>query len=277
MAARRLGTASERMAAPAARHRLCKEHDMSTSGAARHRRQASRVGNLEALGDRPSDAPRLRAAWHGAKGPFVAAGVGLALGTLSELGQAVVPPVVAPVTDSAGVWVVVTLLLALGSATSLRALVGATTCLVGCVGGYYIAAAVRGIAVRPSSIAFWGVAALAAGPVVGIGASWMRRGSARRSAAGAGLVSGLLVGEGAFGYVRDHGARASRYWIAQAALGIALGVVLIVRRDRRLSGLPLALVTGGAAVVMTAAALAWPSQQGGGVGRRLESDRLSGG
>jgi len=77
--------------------------------------------------------------------------------------------------NSSGSWTLVAFGLALLLATGVRnAAVIGSLALLALLVGYVLGAEARGYASGTGLIAFWGAAALLAGPLVGIGAYWSR-------------------------------------------------------------------------------------------------------
>jgi hypothetical protein len=65
--------------------------------------------------------------------------------------------------------------------------------------GYQVATELRGYATGTSIWLFWGVAAIVAGPALGVAAAWVRGRDPRRIAFGAAVIAGVLIGEGVYG------------------------------------------------------------------------------
>ena len=70
------------------------------------------------------------------------------------------------------------------------------------------------------------------GPLLGVAASWVRRGSPVTAALGAGAAAGLLGGESVYGLTAIAGSTSSRYWGIQLAVAIILLVTLNAWRVR---------------------------------------------
>jgi hypothetical protein len=182
-----------------------------------------------------------------ATGVAAAALVGLVAGALTDLGQAWLPWTVAPAANSAGSWVLLSFVVALGARGLVGAVVRSSTCLVGLVIGYYAMAIERGVAVGHQPVVFWTVAALAIGPLAGAAAGALRHIGSDYAAVGAGVIGGLLAGEAVYG-LRHLTGTSPGYWVAQFAVGTAVTVGLAWWRTGRRS----ALVLSGVASVWVA-------------------------
>jgi hypothetical protein len=191
-------------------------------------------------------------------GAAVAVLIGAVLGGLTDLGQAWLPALARSLANSGGSWVLVSFLLALAAGSAARAVARGGLSLLGLVIGYYLTAAGRGGAVSPYAVRFWVVAALVVGPAVGLAAAWVRYGSPWRVAVGAGVVGGLLVGEGVYGLHRIYHSTSSVYWTAQILVGLGLVLGLLAWRARRPAVGPVAILTGFVVGAGTVAAFMTP-------------------
>ncbi len=120
------------------------------------------------------------------------------------------------------------------------------------VAGYYVTSHVRGFAGNASWIALWGTAGVIVGAAMGL-AWWCLR--ARVSpvlrAAGAAVFPGIVVGEAWHGITRISDTTPAAYWWTQAAVGVAVLVVLAASRIPTWTSRLLALLfTGGIAVAV---------------------------
>ena len=81
-----------------------------------------------------------------------------------------------------------------------------------------------------------------AGPLLGLGAFWVRFGRDVLAALGVGLISGVLIGEGVYGlrYIAD--TTYPPYWWGQIGAGLLLLGVVMVRRFRRPAAAGLAVL-----------------------------------
>jgi Family of unknown function (DUF6518) len=201
--------------------------------------------------------PRTAAvAWIGREvgGGLAALTVGAVLGGLTDAGQTWLPWAASSLANSGGSWVLAAFLIALPAARVRQATAWGGLSMVGLVVGYYLTAAQRGVPVAPSAVEFWVVAALVIGPVVGLTAGWVRRGSPLRVAAAAGVVGGLLVGEALYGLRYIDPWTSTKYWVLQALVGLGLMVGLLAGRARRVWAAPVTLLTAVAVGAATIAA-----------------------
>jgi len=74
----------------------------------------------------------------------------------------------------------------------------------------------------------WGVAAVIAGPALGVGAAWLRGPNPRRAAAGVAPIAGILLGEGLYGLTVVAATTSVGYWIAELAVGLTLVVLAAI-------------------------------------------------
>ncbi len=108
---------------------------------------------------------------------------------------------------------------ALASAPGVAATAGAATC-AGEVVGYYLTAAARGLPFSESTVLFWIVCGLSAGPVLAVAGHGWRVGSARtRLAAGGVLAMCFLLEALRYAVVLHYG--------STAALFAAFGVMVL--------------------------------------------------
>jgi hypothetical protein len=204
----------------------------------------------------PSAATRGR----GLSGPALAGLVlilGLALGGLTAYGQSVLPYHLAPLANSTGPWVLVAFGLALlARRRSGAALVGLLT-LALLLAGYVLTDWARGYPSSRALIAFWGLACVLVGPVLGVAANSLRHGSRSAAALSAGLLSGVVVGEGVYGLRSIADSTSAPYWWAEIGLGIVLMAALI---EARKLGPAQALLTAATATATIAAFVVLYSQ-----------------
>jgi hypothetical protein len=193
--------------------------------------------------------------WLGAAAALL---IGTVLGGLTDLGQAWLPSLANSLANSGGSWVLVAFLVALTAGSAARAATRGGLSLLGLVIGFYATAFGRGVAVSPSAVRFWLAAALLIGPIVGLAAAWVRYGTPWRVAAGAGVVGGLLVGEGVYGLHFIYYSTSSAYWAVQVLVGLGLVLGLLAWRARRPSVGPVAIITGFVVGAGTVAAFMTP-------------------
>ena len=114
--------------------------------------------------------------------------------------------------------------------TALAALLGAASFVLLTL-GYSAAAYLQVLAYDPTLFAVVGVVV---GPLVGIAASWLRGGgeSSWRAATGTALLSGIGLGEAAYGLTVVSDTTSPAYWTLIGVVAVALLVAMILRRIR---------------------------------------------
>ena len=187
-----------------------------------------------------------------AAGTLLVIVVALGLGALTDLGQAWLPQSSASLANSGASWAAVAFVLALFATGTGRALLWGLLGLAGLVGGYYLTAISRHVPESPASLRFWMLAAVIVGPLLGVAASWVRRGSPVAAALGAGAAAGLLGGESAYGLTAIAGSTSSRYWAIQLAVAVVLLVALDTWRVREGAAVALSVVTAAVVGALTA-------------------------
>ena len=95
------------------------------------------------------------------------------------------------------------------------------------------------------------VAAVIAGPLLGLAASGVRRGSPVAAALGAGAAAGLLGGESVYGLTAIAGSTSSLYWMSQLAIAVVLLIALDAWRVREPAPVVLSVVTAGVVGALT--------------------------
>jgi hypothetical protein len=163
---------------------------------------------------------------------FAAAVIGLLAGAITEGLVLRITYSLLPLTNTAAPWVLIALALALTARRLDEAIALAVVTLLGLVVGFYLAQATRGWEVSHHQLAFWFVASFVAGPLIGLGADRLRRGSAVEAGAGAGILGGVLVGEAVYGIRKLTYSSPHPYWRVQLVLGIVLAVGLTLWRCR---------------------------------------------
>lgn len=104
-----------------------------------------------------------------------------------------------------------------------------------------------------SLLLFWGLPSVVVGPLLGIGAHWLRSGAPVRAALGVGRMAGILVGEGIYGLTTVSATTSSTYWSLEIAVGVFLLGWALVRRLSRLDGAVAVVVTALVAVLLVVA------------------------
>ena len=177
----------------------------------------------------------------GAHAAFVGL-LGLTLGVLTAYGQAVLPQEMGSFANSSGSWALTAFLLALVAANQRMAAALGFLALITLLGGYVLGARIRGDISSSALIAFWGLAAVVAGPVLGLSASWLKTGRGYRASAGAGVMSGVLIGEGLYGLTHIADTTYPPYWWGEIVVGAGLLGYLAARRFRQLRPAAVAFV-----------------------------------
>lgn len=162
------------------------------------------------------------------------------IGGLTSFGQALLPAEVASLANSASGWTVPTAILVLLSARGYpEAAVGAALGFAAMTVGYAVVSGWRGFPFDPMT---WAIIGLLVGPVIGVAAHALRR-APIPAAAGAGVLAGILVGEGVYGLTVVAATTSPVYWWAVIGLGAALVLATAIRLRSVRPVLVLVLVT----------------------------------
>lgn len=160
---------------------------------------------------------------------LVVVGLGLLLGGATSLAQGLLPIALRPFANSASGWTLLTAGAVAASRARTRpsALFGAAS-FVALVLGYQLMSTLRGF---PTSETLFLVIGVIVGPFVGVAASWLRRAGAR-AAIGCGVLSGIALGEGAYGLIEVCATTGWVYWTLISVAGLALLFVTLLRGPR---------------------------------------------
>ncbi|MEB3370851.1 DUF6518 family protein [Saccharopolyspora mangrovi] len=170
-----------------------------------------------------SDAPAGRHRPRGAgAGLAMAVLVGLAAGAATAIAQGALPAQVASLANSSGSWCLLAFLLALPAPTAGFGAMAGVASLACMLAGYVLTDVLRGYPSSTGLMVFWGAAALLAGPLLGLGAQWLRRRPGTRAALGISALCGVLIGEATYGVLVLSGSTEPACWWAQAVLGVLL-------------------------------------------------------
>lgn len=175
---------------------------------------------------------------------------GFALGALTAFGQGALPGQLSSLANSSGPWVLVACLLALLSVSAGEATAAGALALAALLAGYVVTDAARGYPSSSNLIVFWGLAAILAGPMIGLFAFWIRARRRILAALGSGGISGLLLGEGIYGLAYVRSSTYPPYWWAEILFGVMLLAILAGRG--RMSRLDVAVAVGTAAAISAA-------------------------
>jgi len=180
---------------------------------------------------------------------------GFVIGCLTSVGQGVLPSALSPLANSAGSWSLAAFAFTLGNREPRRGVILGVAALASTLAGYIVTSTVRGYSLGPSLLLFWGPASVVVGPVLGVAAAWVRGPSPIRIAAGGAAISGILVGEGAYGLTLIADSTPAGYWAMQIAVGLGIVLAISVRRLGRLR--PAAICAALTAAVATAFSIAY--------------------
>ena len=184
--------------------------------------------------------------------------LGLTLGVLTAYGQAWLPQELGSLANSSGSWASLAFLLALfGTNHRIAGMLGFLA-FITLLGEYVLGAEFRGDPSSSSLIAFWGLAAVVAGPVLGLGAHWLKTDRGYLAAVGIGVMCGVLIGEGVYGLTFIADTTYPPYWWGEIAVGV---VLLGYVAARRLGELKPAAVAVVCSLIVAAAFLGIYSQE----------------
>lgn len=168
--------------------------------------------------------------------------VGLTLGVVTAYAQAWLPHEVGSLANSVGSWALLSFLLALLGTNRRSAAMLGFVALITLLYGYLLGAAMRGDHSSSSLIAFWGLSAFVAGPVLGLGAHWLRTDRGVMAAIGSGVMSGVLIGEGVYGLTTIADTTYPPYWWGEILIGVVLVGYVAARRLRQPRPIAVAIV-----------------------------------
>ena len=160
---------------------------------------------------------------------------GLLVGGLTSIGQGTLPEYLGPMSNSAGSWSLAAFGLAATSRNSrFAALLGASA-LLAMVLGYALVSEQRGYPSGLRLVVFWGAAAVVVGPALGVAAAWVRGNDSTKVALAAGLVGGILIGEGVYGLTVIGDTTPIAYWAGQVLIGVVIIISVGAGRLRRIT------------------------------------------
>ena len=169
--------------------------------------------------------------------------LGLTFGVATAYAQAWLPHEVGSLANSVGSWALLAFLLALLGTTPRAAALLGFVALVMLLAGYVLGASVRGDPSSSSLMAFWGLASLVAGPVLGLSAYWIRTDRGHLGAAGIGVMSGILIGEGVYGLSTIADTTYPPYWRGQIVVGVVILASVAVQRPTQLRRVAVAVAS----------------------------------
>lgn len=170
--------------------------------------------------------PMIRTAWR----PVIVVVTALALGVLTAYAQGWLPQQMGSLANSAGSWALAACALSLLASSDRQAALFGCVSLLGLLAGYVLGAQIMGYPSSRTTVLFWGGAAVLAGPVLGIASHWLKTRRDLLAAIGAGVVSGVLVGEGIYGLTRIADTTFPPYWWGEILVGLALLLVVVWKR-----------------------------------------------
>lgn len=170
-----------------------------------------------------------------------AVGVGLLLGGLTAYAQEWLPAELGSLANSSGSWTLLAFGLALLAPTRAAAAATGALVLAALLAGYVVGAAIRGDTSSTRLIVFWGLAALLVGPPLGLAAHWVRSGPPLLAAVGAAAISGVLMGEGAYGLMFVADTTYPPYWWGSIVVGLLLLVGIAAARLRHARSIAVAV------------------------------------
>jgi hypothetical protein len=178
------------------------------------------------------------------------------MGMLTFWGQGALPGALRSLSNSAGAWTLITFTLVSWSRAGVlpAAALGLTSFLLLNV-GYASAAALRGLTWSISPTNFWVAVGFVAGPLVGLGATWLRDRRDVLAAVGVAGLGGLLLGEAWYGLTTVADTTSPMYWSMSAVLGI--GLVVWACRARLHGAAPKVVAAVGAVLVAAAIPFAY--------------------
>ncbi len=201
---------------------------------------------MHATSDRPTRPARPRSTVFGVA---LVGAVGVTVGVLTAYLQVWLPEDLGSLANSSGTWALVAFALALLAVDARAAALFGCVALLALLGGYVLGASVRGYASGTALVVFWGAAALVVGPALGVGAHWVRIGRRTAAAVGIGAMSGVLIGEGVYGFTYISDTTYPPFWWGEAIVGVSL----LAATARRLDG-PRARFAAVAMTALTAVA-----------------------
>lgn len=165
-------------------------------------------------------------------------------GMLTFFAQSFLPDAVNSFANSASGWTFVTVLVLAWARlrTAFAAVLGAASFVLLTL-GYSTSAYLQDLAYDPTLFVVVGVLV---GPFVGIATTWLRAESAWQAAAGAALLSGIGLGEGAYGLTMVADTTSPVYWSVVGAIALGLLVAMLIRRIQGVLMILLAVVGTGA-------------------------------
>lgn len=164
----------------------------------------------------------------------VAMAAGLVVGAVTAFAQGgVLPEVLAPLANSHGPWTLVAFALALTAPAARTGGLAGMLALACMLAGYVLTNDARGFPSSSAMMLYWGLAAVVAGPVLGVGAHWLRHRQGVRAAFGTAAMASVLIGEGLYGLTVVAATTPAAYWWGEIVAGaVGLAWVCALRLSR---------------------------------------------
>jgi hypothetical protein len=160
--------------------------------------------------------------------------IALVAGVLTPFAQQYLPEWVNSLANSAGSWTMIGLLAVyLSKARGVFAALLGVAALLLLNEAYSAVSTARGYFYAGGFTSQWTYVAIAAGPIVGLAASWLRSPRPALVALAAAAPSAVLIGEGIYGLTMVADTTSPVYWCLQIAGGVAFVAVVAVRMLRR--------------------------------------------
>ncbi|TDD81952.1 hypothetical protein E1202_28155 [Saccharopolyspora karakumensis] len=157
-----------------------------------------------------------------ARSVVVAVVCGLIAGGITAIAQGMPPAWLSSLANSSGSWTLPAFLLALPAPTAVSGAACGSGALLSMLTGYVLTDLLRGYPASTGLMVFWSAAALIAGPLLGVGAQWLRRRAGTRAALGLSALCGVLIGEAGYGLLVISQSTSPVYWWGQGLIGVLL-------------------------------------------------------
>jgi hypothetical protein len=166
-----------------------------------------------------------------------------ALGLLTAYGQTALPFALERAANSTGAWTLIAFAVVWWSRArpGAAALLGVASFLLLNVGYAVAAAALRGDSYEIGPRNYWVMAGFLAGPLVGVGAAWLRHRQDTLAALGIAGLSAVLIGD-AYDGVTLYPSQSPVYWVLQGTVGVVLLLCACATRLRGAAARALSLV-----------------------------------
>jgi hypothetical protein len=181
----------------------------------------------------------------------VTVAIALAAGVITPFAQQYLPEWVNSLANASGSWTMIGLLAVyLSRARGVFAAALGITALLLLNEAYSAVSTARGHFYAGGFSSQWTYIAIAAGPIVGLAASWLRSSKPLFVAMAVAAPSAVLIGEGIYGLTVVADTTSPVYWCLQIAGGVAFVAIVAVRmlRSREYIVLAGALTLAGAAL-----------------------------